>query len=88
MCQSDNGSITETHALRQWSKNYIRSIEGIKNPRAPMQMQAMLQTAGFIDLEMTTIQLPLCGWSTGKDSVLSLVIQFLLIQKQVAGMVS
>ncbi|KAL8746142.1 MAG: hypothetical protein Q9190_001805 [Brigantiaea leucoxantha] len=67
MCQSDNGSITEAHALRQWSNNYIRSIDGIKNPRAPMQLQAMLHTAGFVSLETTTIQWPLCGWSNGTN---------------------
>ena len=65
MCQSDNGSITESHALRQWSNKYIRSMDGTKDPRAPLQIQNMLTAAGFVNIECTMIPLPLCGWSTG-----------------------
>ena len=65
MCQSDNGSITEAHAIRQWSNAYIRSLNEVKDPRAPLQLQSMLTAAGFVDIESRMIPLPLCGWSSG-----------------------
>ena len=65
MCQSDNGSITESHAIRQWSNNYIRSIDGIKDPRIPLQLHNLCTAAGFVDIESRMIPLPLCAWSNG-----------------------
>ena len=65
MCQSDNGSITESHAIRQWSNAYINSLDGIKDARAPLQLQSMLTAAGFVDIESQMIPLPLCAWSSG-----------------------
>lgn len=70
MCQSDNGTITETHALRQWSNLYIRSLEGIKDLRVPLQFQSLFAAAGFVEVEYKMIPLPLCGWSAGKDGYL------------------
>lgn len=66
MCQSDNGSITESHAIRQWSNNYIRSIDGIKDPRIPLQLKNLCTAAGFVNVECQMIPLPLCGWPTGR----------------------
>ena len=68
MCQSDNGSITDTSAMRQWSNNYIRALDGRKDPRVALQMQNMLVTAGFTDIEGRMIPLPLCGWSNSRHS--------------------
>ena len=65
MCQSDNGSITDSHPLRRWSSNYIRSLEGIKDPRAPQQLHTLVSTAGFVEIEHRMIPMPLCGWSNG-----------------------
>lgn len=65
MCQSNNGSITESHHLRRWSSSYIRSLEGMKDPRAPLRLQALLAAAGFVEIEHRMIQLPLCGWPDG-----------------------
>jgi hypothetical protein len=65
MCQSDNGSITESHAIRQWSNAYMRSLDGVKDPRAPLQLQSMLTAAGLVNVESQMIPLPLCGWSNG-----------------------
>ena len=64
-CQSDSGSLTDAHALRQWSNNYLRSLDGIKDPRAPTRLRDLMIAAGFVDVEFRMIQLPLCGWSTG-----------------------
>lgn len=71
MCQSDNGSITDSHALRQWSKAYIDAIENIKDPRAPVRLESLFNAAGFVEVERQMIPLPLSGWSTGKDTVSS-----------------
>ncbi|KAK3176798.1 hypothetical protein OEA41_008123 [Lepraria neglecta] len=68
MCQSDNGSITDSHPLRRWSNNYIRSLEGIKDPRAPQRLQTLFTAAGFVEIEHTMIPMPLCGWSNDPRS--------------------
>ena len=65
-CQSDNGSINESHGLREWSNTYARSIEELKDPRAPLQLKNLLIAAGFTEVDYTMVPLPLCGWSTGR----------------------
>lgn len=66
LSQSDNGSITNSHPIRRWSNKYTQSMEGIKDPRAPMRLQSLFTAAGFDDIEHRMIQMPLCGWSDGK----------------------
>ena len=66
MCQSDNGSIDDTSALRQWSINYIRALDATKDPRSALQLQSMFTAAGFVDVETRMIPLPLCGWSNSE----------------------
>ncbi len=65
MCQSDNGTMKDSHALRRWSNSYIRSIENIKDPRAPLRLQDHFTAAGLVDVDSKMIPLPLCGWSQG-----------------------
>ena len=65
MCQSDNGSITDSHPLRRWSNNYIQSLGSIKDPRAPLRLQSLFTAAGFTEIEHRMIQMPLCGWPDG-----------------------
>ena len=74
MCQSDNGSITDSHPLRQWSDNYIRSLEGIKDPRAPLRLHGLFSAAGLVEVEQRMIPLPLCGWSSGMRFLSDLVL--------------
>jgi len=62
--QSDNGNLTDDHALRQWSANYLQSMEGLKDLRVPLRLQSLMRDAGFIDVESRMIQLPTCGWPT------------------------
>lgn len=69
MCQSNNGSITESHPLRRWSNSYLQSLEGIKDPRAPLRLQTLLSAAGFVGIEYKMIQMPLCGWPDGGSSL-------------------
>ncbi|TDZ26861.1 Secondary metabolism regulator laeA [Colletotrichum orbiculare MAFF 240422] len=61
--QSDNGTLTQNHALRRWSRRYLDSMQPYKEPRAPMLMQGWMQGAGFDSVETQMIPLPMCGWS-------------------------
>ncbi|MCJ1370700.1 hypothetical protein MMC20_001913 [Loxospora ochrophaea] len=63
MFQSDNGSITDSNALRQWSNNYMTALGGTKDPRAPLRMQQMFSAAGLVEIECKMLPLPLCAWS-------------------------
>lgn len=67
MCQSDNGSIDDTSALREWSNNYIRALDVTKDPRSALQLQNMCTAAGLLDVETRMVPLPLCGWPSSKS---------------------
>ncbi|CAD6447055.1 70350c73-62cb-43f3-a5b4-2e597e81abd5 [Sclerotinia trifoliorum] len=62
--QSDNGSLTDAHALRQWSTRYIESLNGVKDLRVPPRLPDMMRAAGFVDIEHRMIPLHTCGWSS------------------------
>ncbi|OJD18813.1 hypothetical protein AJ78_01220 [Emergomyces pasteurianus Ep9510] len=62
--QSDNGTITNNHALRQWSSRYVRGIEDVKDPRIAMNLGNLLTSAGFVNVETKLINVPLAPWST------------------------
>ncbi|OAA59560.1 UMTA methyltransferase [Niveomyces insectorum RCEF 264] len=49
--QSDNGSLTDEHGLRYWSKLYLQSLSQYKDPRAPIRMETLVRNAGFTDVE-------------------------------------
>ncbi|KAK4694805.1 hypothetical protein P7C71_g2837, partial [Lecanoromycetidae sp. Uapishka_2] len=34
----------------------------MKDPRAPLQLPGLVTAAGFVDVEHSMIQMPLCGW--------------------------
>ena len=65
MCQSDNGSITESHPLRRWSNKYIQAHNGLKDGRVPLRLPSLVTGAGFVDVEHRMIPMPLCGWPNG-----------------------
>lgn len=67
MCQSDNGAITDSNAIRQWSRKYMQSLDSIKDPRAGLRLQNLLGEAGFELVELEMIRVPLCAWSAGID---------------------
>lgn len=69
MCQSDAGAIDESHALRQWSDLYMSSIEGLKDPRAPLRLHNWLTAANFRQIEVKMLPVPLCGWPRGKQGL-------------------
>ncbi|GAQ06613.1 hypothetical protein ALT_3934 [Aspergillus lentulus] len=61
--QSDNGSITEEHALRRWSRQFMRSYEGTKDLRVGTRLNNLLRGGGFEDIDARMIPLPLSAWS-------------------------
>ncbi|PYH96010.1 S-adenosyl-L-methionine-dependent methyltransferase [Aspergillus ellipticus CBS 707.79] len=62
--QSDNGSLTEEHALRQWSTKFMRSMQGLKDLRVGTHLRNLLTAAGMEEVDTRMIPLPLCEWST------------------------
>ncbi|KAL4987232.1 S-adenosyl-L-methionine-dependent methyltransferase [Aspergillus falconensis] len=60
--QSDNGSITENHALRQWSSQLMRSMEEIKDLRVGTRLKTLLTAEGFREVDTKMIPLPLSAW--------------------------
>ncbi|KAK4465270.1 S-adenosyl-L-methionine-dependent methyltransferase [Cladorrhinum samala] len=62
--QSDNGTLTENHALQMWSQNYMQSLQPYKDPRAPLRLQSLMTQAGFVEVESRLLRLPLSGWPT------------------------
>jgi hypothetical protein len=67
--QSDNGSITEEHALRRWSRQFMRSYEGTKDLRVGTRLNNLLRDGGFEDIDARMIPLPLSAWSNGESSL-------------------
>jgi hypothetical protein len=63
--QSDNGSITDQHALREWSRRYMRALEDLKDLRVGPRLGSLMTTAGLVEVDTTMIQLPLSAWSSG-----------------------
>ncbi|ROT38632.1 S-adenosyl-L-methionine-dependent methyltransferase, partial [Sodiomyces alkalinus F11] len=61
--QSDNGTLTDDHALRRWSRLYMESIQPYKDPRAPLRIASWMREAGFVVArEPRPVPLPTCGW--------------------------
>lgn len=63
--QSDNGSITDRHALRRWSTQYLRALEDKKDLRIGSRLRGLFTGAGLEDVDSKMIPLPLSAWPTG-----------------------
>ncbi|CAG8020845.1 unnamed protein product [Penicillium olsonii] len=63
--QSDNGSITDEHALRKWSTKYLSALEDKKDLRIGSKLRTLMADAGFVEVDTKMIPLPLSAWSTG-----------------------
>jgi len=63
-CQSDNGTLTEGSALRQWSSRYMSSLDRLKDVRAPLRLVNRMTEAGLVEIENNVLPLPLSGWSS------------------------
>ncbi|KUL83460.1 hypothetical protein ZTR_10930 [Talaromyces verruculosus] len=66
--QSDNGSITDRHALREWSRRYMRALEDLKDLRVAPRLASLMTAAGLQEVDMRMIQLPLSAWSSDPRS--------------------
>lgn len=64
--QSDNGSITDQHALRRWSTQYMRALEDRKDLRIGSKLRNFCEEAGLVEVDAKMIPLPLSAWSSGK----------------------
>ncbi|KAL2217874.1 S-adenosyl-L-methionine-dependent methyltransferase [Thermoascus aurantiacus ATCC 26904] len=62
--QSDNGSLTDEHALRQWSIKYRSALEDLKDLRVGTRLGSLLAAAGLVEVDTRMIPLPLSAWST------------------------
>lgn len=65
--QSDNGSLTDEHALRKWSIQYLRALEDRKDLRIGSKLRNLMTEAGFVEVDTKMIPLPLSAWSAGKS---------------------
>jgi len=65
--QSDNGSLTDEHALRQWSAKYRSALEDLKDLRVGTRLGSLLAAAGLVEVDTRMIPLPLSAWSTGQS---------------------
>lgn len=64
--QSDNGSITDAHALRRWSTQYMRALEDRKDLRIGSRLRNLFTGSGLVEVDTKMIPLPLSAWSTGE----------------------
>lgn len=64
--QSDNGSITDQHALRRWSTQYMRALEDRKDLRIGSRLRNFFIEEGLVEVDTKMIPLPLSAWSNGK----------------------
>lgn len=71
--QSDNGSLTDNHALRRWSELFLRAHDGHRDLRAPLRFRDLFHQGGFVDIETRMIPVHLAGWSRSTESHISLV---------------
>lgn len=67
--QSDNGSITERHALRQWSTQYLGCLGEAKDLRVGTRLRNLLIAGGLTEVDARMIPLPLSAWSSGKAMI-------------------
>jgi hypothetical protein len=45
----------------------MQSLGSIKDPRAGLRLQNLLGEAGFVQVELEMIRVPLCAWSAGMN---------------------
>ena len=55
--QSDNGLLTEAHALRRWWAAYAYAMAADRDPRASIHLRDLMQSAGFVGRADDDVQL-------------------------------
>lgn len=66
--QSDNGSITDHSALRQWSTRFMGAFGDTRDLRVGTRLRSLLMAAGLVEVDTRMIPLPLCAWAGGKST--------------------
>ncbi|OXV10883.1 hypothetical protein Egran_01356 [Elaphomyces granulatus] len=62
--QSDNGSITDQNALRQWSTKYKAALDDLKDMTIGTRLGNLMTAAGLVEVDTKMMQLPLSAWSS------------------------
>jgi len=60
--QSDNGSITDQNALRQWSSKYKAALDDLKDLSIGTRLGNLMTAAGLVEVDTKMMQLPLSAW--------------------------
>jgi len=65
--QSDNGRLTDDHAVFKWGQLYRTAMEASdRNPRVGSSLQRLLTDAGLSNVQTHLFNIPIGTWPTGK----------------------
>jgi len=62
--QSDNGTIADQNALRQWSAKYRAALDDLKDLSVGTRLGNLMAAAGLVEVDIKRMQLPLSAWSS------------------------
>jgi hypothetical protein len=66
--QSDNGRLTEDHALHKWGAVYRGAMVALgRDPRVARTLKAQLEQAGLRDVTEQVFRVPIGGWHPGEE---------------------
>jgi hypothetical protein len=63
--QSDNGRLTEAHALSRWYTKYAETMQRDRDPRIGRQLEQHMRNAGLKDVTVKKFDLHIGPWSRG-----------------------
>lgn len=67
--QSDNGRLTENHALHKWGTLYRGAQEALgRDPRVARNLKQQLVEAGLSNVREHLFRVPIGGWHLGKPN--------------------
>jgi hypothetical protein len=65
--QSDNGRLTEEHALHKWGAVYRGASEALdRDPRVARTLKQLFEQAGLRDVREQVFRVPIGGWHPGE----------------------
>ncbi|KAF2665681.1 S-adenosyl-L-methionine-dependent methyltransferase [Microthyrium microscopicum] len=62
--QSDNGRLTENHAIYKWGVAFRTALDVDKDPRAYRNFERYLRDAGLTNVQTMSVHIPIGDWST------------------------
>jgi len=63
--QSDNGRLTDAHALSRWYGKYAEAMQQDRDPRIGIHLEQLMRQAGLRDVTVRKYNLHVGGWSKG-----------------------